>query len=108
VEKSKWLKEAASISDYLESRQYNKKSYQRLLDNLQTIEDAHKEEFPGLHLEIGMSAKYQTPYVKIETEAGDYSNIGPILDDVANAVNEDFSVKDEEEKSYGYLLHFAD
>ena len=103
-----WIKESARLSDYLLSRGINKKVYTRLLDKLQVIEDKYKAEFPGLLLEVGMSAKYQTPYVKVETESGDYSNIGPILDDVANAVNEDFAVKDEEEKSYGYLLHFAD
>ena len=105
-----WIKKnAAQFSGYLESRNFNRKLYTRLLTKLQEIEDRHKEEFPGLLLEISMSAKYQTPYVKIENEAGDYSKIGGVESEVMDAIDEvGFSVGDVDEKDYGYIINFND
>lgn len=60
--------EAVSISDYMQSRRYNRKLYGRLLDKLKEIHRAFESKLPGLTMTISMSAKYQTPYVKIGVE----------------------------------------
>jgi hypothetical protein len=107
--KIKEEKEDVFIDDYMQSRNYNHKLYDKLLSKLKVIHNQHKDQFPGLTFTIGMSAKYQTPYLLIKTDDKDYGKIGDIEGQIMDAIDDvGFSVGDIEEKSWGYEIKFSD
>lgn len=59
-----------TISDYMKSRRYNHKQYKRLIDKIE--ESLDEDEEVSYNLEIGMSAKYQTPYISFSSKGDTY------------------------------------
>lgn len=80
------------IGSYIEGR-YNSTKLEKLQACLQEKFDNFKprphQEFPenGILVRIGMSAKYQTPYVKCE-EWGNYKSVGEFEDLIKEALEE--------------------
>jgi len=94
------MKATVTISDYIDGR-YNSTKLQKLKAELEKLCKAHKtrehQEFPdeGLEITISMSAKYQTPYVRVEGW-GKYKSIGEFENIVKEALeNRGFEVTDE-------------
>jgi len=109
--------ELVTISDYMQSRRYNQKLYSRLVDKLTKICEKYRtsksehpaSKFPTLKMEISMSAKYQTPFVKITTDEADYQYLGGVESDVQEAIDEvGFTSTDTDEKNDAYYINFAD
>ena len=100
---------SVSISDYMQGRKYNHKLYDRLLYKLEIVYDHHNQGFQGLTITISMSAKYQTPYVMIETTNKDYRRIGGMEQDIIDALDEvGFDYSESEDKGEWYLINFTD
>ena len=103
---------SVKITEYMKSRQYNRKLYGRLVEKLEEIANNIEEAMPwyeGLKIEISMSAKYQTPYISIETEEKNYDNIGDLEAEIRNALDEiGFTAEDTEEKQGKYFINFSD
>lgn len=97
-----------TLSDYLLSRKFNAKLYNRLRDKLEKIVEEHDESFPDLKMEISMSAKYQTPYIALSTEE-DINSLGSVIHDIEYALDEvGFTFEDEEEKRGKVFVNFSD
>lgn len=109
-----------TISDYMQGRRYNRKLYDRLVALLQEIVIKHRTKsnikFPHLVMEISMSAKYQTPYVKIEVfnpendeQDPNFERLGGVESDVMDALDKvGFTQTDTEEKNDAYYIGFDD
>jgi hypothetical protein len=106
--------EVVTVSKYLESRRYNRKLMARLIEKLTDIAKAyrsgkHRDHFPTLTMTIGMSAKYQTLYVALETEDKNYEFFGSLESDVLDAIDEvGFTVTGTDEKNGAYIIEFDD
>lgn len=112
--------ETVTISDYMQSRRYNRKLYGRLVDKLKEIVEKHRTKgnikFPHLRMEISMSAKYQTPYIKIDVsnpendeQDPNYDRLGGVEFDVFEAIDEvGFTQTDTDERDGTYYIHFSD
>jgi len=97
-----------TLSDYLLSRRFNAKLYNRLRDKLEAIVEEHNESFPDLQMEIGMSAKYQTPYISLSTEE-DVNYLGGVIRDIDEALDEvGFTFEEEEDKHGKVYVNFTD
>lgn len=96
----------ATISDYMKTRRYNEKLYERLLKKLNAIESQNKNSENQLELTISMSAKHQTPYVKIESVNDKVHNVEQ---DIIEALDEvGFTYTETEEKFGAWFINFAD
>ena len=103
---------AVTITDYMQSRRYNRKIYDRLVQRLESIADAAREEFPGIRMEIDMSAKYQTPIIIIKYDSyseEDPGNIGYVEQEIMDALDDvGFTFREARATGYGYEIDFSD
>lgn len=99
-------KNQVKFSDYLLTRRFNQKLYNRLKDKLQIIVDEYAKEINDLKVSISMSAKYQTPYIRIETEEEAIGHMVEVMKDAIDEVG--YSYDDEEKKHGAYYIHFSD
>lgn len=111
-------KEQVQYSDYMMSRSFNQKLYDRLKEELEEVVRKESKKCPDVTVTISMSAKYQTPYLLVETKAKDGKvEIEGINHDVYGAIEHaaidildevGFTHEDSEEKYGGYVIHFTD
>ena len=94
------MKATIIISDYIQGR-YNETKLEKLKAELEKLCAAHKtrehQVYPadGIEIKISMSAKYQTPYVKV-TNWGEYKAVGEFEHIVKDALeNRGFEVTEE-------------
>lgn len=94
------MKATVTISDYIDGR-YNSEKLRKLKAELEKLCKVHRtrehQEFPeeGLEITISMSAKYQTPYVRVEGW-GNYKAVGEFEELVKEALeNRGFEVTEE-------------
>jgi hypothetical protein len=103
--------EDVSYSDYLLSRRFNRKLYDRMKEKLQKFVADNKKEIPGLRIEISMSAKYQTPNLIVKADSNEVlSNKIGLVDDAIEEILDDigFTFRGGEERSWGYTIDFED
>ena len=108
----------------MQSRRYNRELYRRLVEKLKLIVEKYRNSksshqadvFPFLRMEISMSAKYQTPYIKIITSNPENDEpdpnaqfLGGVEGDVMDAIEEvGFRQTDVDEKNGDYYISFDD
>jgi hypothetical protein len=92
------------VDDYMQSRRYNRKLYSRLVEALKPIAKQH-----GVEMSISMSAKYQTPYIKVTKEDDEAFNLDfeSEIEEALDSVG--FTMEEVEDKGDDrYLVHFKD
>jgi len=94
------MKANVEISPYIDGR-YNSEKLRKLKTELEKLFTQAKtrehQKFPeeGLEIRIGMSAKYQTPYVTVEGW-GEYQSVGEFENLVKEALeNRGFEITEE-------------
>ena len=99
------------ISSYIDGR-YNSEKLRKLKAELEKLFSAKKERqgqsIPeeGLEVTISMSAKYQTPYVKVENW-GEYLAVGELEDLVKDALdNRGFEITGEDGDVDSFRIDF--
>ena len=102
-----------TISDYMESRRYNRKLYARLLKKLEEILENAPTNIPEIIFTISMSAKFQTPYIKVESPEGPVflrdNAMGYIKEQVEQALDDvGFSFDKVEDKRGAFFIGFKD
>jgi hypothetical protein len=105
------MKANVTISDYIQGR-YNQAKLEKLKTELEKNFNAHKERVgqsipeEGLDVTISMSAKYQTPYVKVENW-GSYLAVGEFEDIVKESLeNRGFEISDEDGDEESFKITF--
>ena len=105
------MKVNVTISDYIQGR-FNQAKLEKLKAELEKNFSAHKERInqtipeDGLDVTISMSAKYQTPYVKVEN-SGSYLAVGEFEDIVRESLdNRGFEVTDEDGDEESFKISF--
>lgn len=105
------MKANVTISDYIQGR-YNQAKLEKLKAELEKNFNAHKtrvnQSIPeeGLDVTISMSAKYQTPYVKVENW-GSYLSVGEFEDIVKESLeNRGFEISDEDGDDESFKITF--
>jgi hypothetical protein len=105
------MKANVTISDYIQGR-YNQAKLEKLKAELEKNFNAHKERVnqsipeEGLDVTISMSAKYQTPYVKVENW-GSYLSVGEFEDIVKESLeNRGFEISDEDGDDESFKITF--
>jgi hypothetical protein len=99
-----------TLSDYIQSRSINKKLYDRLVKLIESKCKKQLENYPNVEIIITMSAKYQTPMVKIETNTDSVpAYVGKFEYDIIDAIDEvGFTYSESEERHGSYYLNFND
>ena len=101
--------EQVTISDYLESRSYNKKLYSKLVDAIKTNCRSLLKEFPDVEICISMSAKHQSPIIIVSENDTIPNKIGAFDREIQEALEEvGFEYVDSESKSDCYRIDFLD
>jgi hypothetical protein len=98
-----------SISSYLQTRQHNEVLFNRLVKKIETNLKKELKANGNLKIIIGMSAKTQTPYVKVGENDKAPSNIDHLETVIENAIIDvGFTPMENESKPSGYFINFED
>lgn len=105
------MKATVEISPYIDGR-YNSEKLRKLKAELEQLFSKAKtrehQKFPeeGLDITISMSAKYQTPYIKVEGW-GEYQSVGEFEDLVMEALdNRGFEVTGQDGDETSFRIDF--
>jgi hypothetical protein len=80
-----------------------------LVDKIEKGVKVIAKQIPDLEITICMSAKYQTPYVKIEADGKIPEKVGHIEREVIDALDEvGFTFNESEDRETYYLMNFSD
>lgn len=102
-------KQQVTISDYMQSRRYNKTLYKRLIDAINENCRRLFKEYPDVEISITMSAKYQTPLITISENDTIPVKIGAFEQEIIAALEEvGFEYSDSEDKGSYYKINFQD
>lgn len=83
-------------SDYLKHRQHSKIVAKMILNGLNQNETIKAfEATDDNYIELSMSAKYQTPYVVIYHEGGDWSSLTAVVETVLDELEIEHDCSDE-------------
>jgi hypothetical protein len=100
-----------TLSDYIQGRRINNKLYDRLIKSIETKCKKLFEKQTDVEVVIGMSAKYQTPYIGIskEDDGGIPDNVGRFEREIIEAIEDvGFRYSESEEKLDSYYINFND
>ena len=110
--------EYVQLSDYLLSRNINLKLYTRLQEKLEEVAKEVAKECPELSITISMSAKYQKPFIQVESGTEDgYVEVDGVQVDIFGKIEHattnilddiGFEYVELEEKDSAYFIHFED
>lgn len=109
MENDKIIMEQVTISDYLESRGYNKKLYGKLVEAIKANCFKLLRDYPEVEICISISAKYQTPIILISENDTIPERIGSFDRAIQEALDEvGFTYIYAEDRSDYYRIEFED
>jgi hypothetical protein len=102
-------KQQVFISDYMQSRRYNKTLYRRLVEGVNEKCKRLFKECPDVKISITMSAKYQTPMITISECDTVPEKIGAFEQEIISVLdNVGFEFRESEDKGSYYKINFKD